>query len=235
MGSRHIIAILAWLTLAALSCDRIEATREEAAPRAAKPTLASTRPAHEWPPRVGEPYPDLALLTPGGERMMLSSLRGRVVMVEAIGLDCPACNAFAGANHPGVGGFRGVPTQECVPSMRDLLYHYSVDPDDPRLVHVKLLLYDLSRTRAPSPETARQWSAHYGLEKRPNVVVLVGENYLIGRDTYDLIPGFHLVDLDFRLRWDSSGYDPVHDLWRELLPALPGMLAEVGAPPAPGG
>ena len=123
MGSRRIIAILSWLALAALSCDRIEATREKAAPHAAQPARASTRPAHEWPPRVGEPYPDLSLLTPGGERIMLSSLRGRVVMVEAIGLDCPACNAFAGANSPGVGGFRGAPTQEGVPSIRELLHY----------------------------------------------------------------------------------------------------------------
>ena len=121
------------------------------------------------------------------------------------------------------------------PSIRELLHSYGVDPDDPRLVHVKLLLYDLSRTRAPSVEIARQWSEHFGLGNRRNVVVLVGENYLIGRDTYDLIPGFHLVDVDFRLRWDSSGYDPVHDLWRELLPALPEMLVEVGAPSGPGG
>jgi hypothetical protein len=223
------------LSLLAASGCWVDAQPEDAETGVPQPARATTRPAHEWPPVVGEPYPDLALLTPQGERVMLSSLRGRVLLVEPIGLDCPACNAFAGANEPGVGGFQGTSSQRGLPSVPELLRSYGVDPADPRLVHVQLLLYDMTRTRAPSPKLARLWAQHFGFGDAVNEVVLVGEDYLIGPASYDMIPGFHVVGADFELRWDSSGHTPLHDLWREVLPALPEMLAEVGAPPGSGG
>ena len=67
---------------------------------------AQVRPDHIWPPRVGERYPNLRLLNSRGERIALDSLAGRVILVEPIGMDCPACNAFAGGNRPGAGGFQ---------------------------------------------------------------------------------------------------------------------------------
>ena len=40
---------------------------------------------------------------------------------------------------------------------------------------------------------------------------------------------------DFVLRYDASGHHPRHDIWRELMPALPSLLAEVSPAVARGG
>lgn len=70
---------------------------------AAKPE--PPKPDHIWPPRVGERYPNLKLLNSLGERIALESLAGKLILVEPIGMDCSACNAFAGANRPGASGW----------------------------------------------------------------------------------------------------------------------------------
>jgi hypothetical protein len=44
-----------------------------------------------------------------------------------------------------------------------------------------------------------------------------------------MIPGFQLIDADFVLRFDASGHHPKHDLWRELLPAVPSLIDEVSS------
>ena len=62
--------------------------------------------------------------------------------------------------------------------------------------------------------------------------MLVGEDYLIGPASHAMIPGFQLIDRDFVLRFDASGHRPRHDLWRDLMPAIPGLLAEAEAGPA---
>ncbi len=97
---------------------------------------------------------------------------------------------------------------------------------------MQLLLYDMKRSGAPKLEVAQRWAKHFGLADRPDTYVLVGEPYLIGRASFRMIPGFQLVDRDFVLRYDAGGHHPVHDLWRELLPAVGGLLEQVGAPGA---
>jgi hypothetical protein len=155
------------------------------------------------------------LRTLQGDRIALSSLRGRVILVEPIGMDCPACNAFSGANRPGVGGFQRTRPQKGLPSVHEMLAERGVSLSDERLVYVQLLLYDPSRSRPPTLALARRWAQH-------------------GPASYNMIPGLQLVDRDFTLRWDATGHRPRHDLWRELLPALPALLAEVEATPAAG-
>ncbi len=113
-----------------------------------------------------------------------------------------------------------------MPSMDDAALDYGgVSLDDERLVVVHLLLYGFDMG-APSLDDAREWAEHYGLDDRPNHVVLVGDARLIGPETYAMIPGVQLVDRDFVLRFDSAGRRPPHDLWTELLPSLSGVLAE---------
>ncbi len=199
-----------------------------------EPARAAPPPDHVWPPQVGRPYPDLRLRTPQGDRVALSSLRGRVILVEPIGMDCPACNAFSGANRPGVGGFQRTRPQKGLPSVHEMLAERGVSLSDERLVYVQLLLYDTSRSKPPTLALARRWAQHFGLGSRENELLLVGEDYLIGPASFKMIPGLQLVDRDFTLRWDATGHRPRHDLWRELLPALPALLAEVEATPAVG-
>jgi hypothetical protein len=182
---------------------------------------------HIWPPQVGQTYPDLELRAPGGDRIALSSFRGKVILVEPVGMDCPACNAFSGANRSGVGGFQGTHPQRGLPSVHEMLEQHGVAPDDDRLVIVQILFYDMKRSGPPSLGLARRWTEHFGLGAGANEVVLVADDYLIGPASYRMVPGFQLVDPEFRLRFDATGHRPRHDLWRELLPALSGLLAEV--------
>jgi hypothetical protein len=83
------------------------------------------------------------LLNSRGERIALDSLAGKVILVEPIGMDCPACNAFAGGNRPGTGGFQGVQPQGGLPSVEELLESYAegVSLSDDRIALVHLLLY----------------------------------------------------------------------------------------------
>lgn len=52
------------------------------------PALACTpqAPLPEWPPVVGQPYPDLALQDLSGATVHLSDLRGKVLLVEPTGM-----------------------------------------------------------------------------------------------------------------------------------------------------
>ena len=117
--------------------------------------------------------------------------------------------------------------------MRD--YAGGASLSDDRLVLVHLLLYEPGQQGPPSVETARLWAEHFGFVETENTVVLVGEDYLIGPASYRMIPGFQLIDRDFVLRYDATGHRPRHDIWRELMPALPSLLAEVGSASSKGG
>jgi hypothetical protein len=186
----------------------------------------SAAPDHIWPPRVGERYPNLQLLNSHGERIALESLAGKIILVEPIGMDCPACNAFAGANRPGSSGFRGVKPQSGLPSIDEMLGEYAggLTLSDDRIALVHLLLYRPGRDGPPDVRMAQLWAKHFGIETSENMLILVGEPYLIGPASFNMIPGFQLIDADFVLRFDASGHHPKHDLWRELLPAISSLV-----------
>lgn len=176
-----------------------------------------------WPPRVGATYPDLELVNRAGKSLRLSSFRGKVILVEPVGMSCPACNAFSGAN-AGLGGFRGLRPQEGVQSIETLLQRKAkgVKLRNPDLVLVQVLLYDYEMG-VPDVQDARDWAQHFGLSPKEARVV-VPRNDLRGPASYNLIPGFHLVDRDFVLRYDATGHNPRDDLWSDLLPAIPRLL-----------
>ena len=41
---------------------------------------------HEWPPKVGQPYPGLQLFDSNGLKVSLSDYRGKVIIIEPIGM-----------------------------------------------------------------------------------------------------------------------------------------------------
>ena len=43
-------------------------------------------PAQPWPPVLGQSFPDLELQDSRGERVRLSSLRGKLLLIEPIGM-----------------------------------------------------------------------------------------------------------------------------------------------------
>ncbi len=182
-----------------------------------------------WPPRVGESYPNLVLRDPEGRPVHRSSYRGKVLLIELIGLTCSACNAFAGAGENGIGGFRGIQPQNGLASIESYVESYGggVRIDDPGLVLVQILFFD-TQNKVPTLEDARDWVNHFRLDLHPNLVVLVGDERFLNRQTRDLIPGFQLVDRNFILRSDSAGHSPTHNLYKHLLPRIGELLRTSG-------
>lgn len=188
--------------------------------------------AFAWPPREGEAYPSLELLDFRGQRVRLADYRGKVLIVEAVAMDCKACQAFAGGHDKGAFG-SGQP-QKNLRSFQSYFEHFlpGVSFRDEDLVYVQILFYDMKSRKSPSIEDARQWAEHFGLDQSPNALVLIGGPKFPSKETREMIPGFHLVDRNFVLRCDA-GKPPRADLLQTLLPMIPVLLDETPGPREP--
>lgn len=194
--------------------------------------------ASAWPPRVGATFPNMKLTGLSGRPINLTDYRGRVLLIEAIAMGCNACQSFSGANDDGRGPFGDGSCQAGLESLETYIRRFAgTDFEDPRLMYVQVLFYNGDSTGPPSVEEARAWAEHFELN-RPNVIVAVADADYLCKETQEMIPGFFLVDQEFRLRF-LAGKPPRHDLYRELLPALPSLLegklapAEDSEPAAP--
>jgi thiol-disulfide isomerase/thioredoxin len=177
-----------------------------------------------WPPKAGEKFPDLHVTDSEGRPLNLSKYEGKVVLVEEIGMTCGACNAFCGGNKTGgKGPFDGQPAQNGLPDIEEYMQQQGININDPNFVKVDFLLYD-TKLQAPTVADAKAWKEHfYGATDKKHVVV-VGDKSLLGQESYDLIPGFQLLDKSFTVVSDSSGHAPKDDLWTVLVPKVKAML-----------
>jgi hypothetical protein len=177
-----------------------------------------------WPPETGKPYPDLVLKDHRGNTVRLSDFKGRVMMIEPIGMTCPACNAFSGAHKKG--RFQNVTPQANLKSIEEYFPRFAggITINDPRVVKIHLLLYNM-QMQGPSVEDAQAWAKHFGLDSDKNSYVLAGGPELVNAASYAMIPGFQLVDKRFILRADSSGHNPRVGL-NTLLALVPTLLQE---------
>lgn len=195
---------------------RTESGTEEEADEA---NSLSSRPVEFWPPIDGRRYPDLVLEDSHGQLVRLSDHAGKVILVELAAVPCKGCQAFAGGNQ--YGGFAGIGVQ----SGLDSIHHYAGNiasinlksSDDVLLI--QLLLYGKGMG-APTREETQGWAEHFRIHDRDHQFVLRGDPSMVNRTTYDMIPGFHLIDRDFILRSDSCGHRPKANLYTELLPKL---------------
>jgi len=185
-------------------------------------SLAKTSIPASWPPRLGKAYPDLEFLDANGQVVRLSSFKGKVLVIEPIGMNCPACQAFAGGHK--AGGFKGTRPQQNLGSIEEYFPRFAdgLHLTDDRIVFVQLLLYDMKLAQ-PTVKDAKDWTNHFDYPGK-NRVVLIGKVDLRGNASYNLIPGFQLVDRKFILRSDSTGHHPKHGLYNHLLPMVPTLL-----------
>lgn len=155
--------------------------------------------------------------------MALSSFKGSLVLIEMVGMTCSACQAFSGAAR--AGGFAGIVPQGGLPPIEDLVRDYARGVPFPSrdLAFVQLLLFDM-QMGSPTAEDARAWAAPFHRDRAQHQYVLAGGPALHTNTSYVMVPGFQLVDRPFVLRWDATGHAPRHDLYRELLPAVPALL-----------
>ena len=177
-----------------------------------------------WPPRKGQLFPDEATyVDQDGNRMKLSRFKGKVLLVEYVGMNCPACQAFSGAHARGA--YHGNPVQRGLQSIESYFPKYTggLRLDDPRIVFIQILLYDM-QLKAPRPADACQWAGHFDLRTARQEYVLVPVRDMRSQASFNLIPGFQLVDRSFRVRSDSTGHYPRDDLYRTLLPMVGQMV-----------
>lgn len=188
---------------------------------------AATKPGVEfWPPRRGERYPNLTLYDHRGQLVSLASLRGKVILLEPVGMTCEACQSLSGAAKVGCFGHQSA--QAGIDALEDYFPRYTggISLSDPRIAYVQVLLYGLD-LHAPSPAEARAWAHHFKFDERPNVYVLAGTPELIGPASFAMIPGFQLIDKDFVLRaWWYGETGTGDDLWTKLLPMVRRLLEE---------
>lgn len=173
-----------------------------------------------WPPQKGQVFPDgITYVDQDGRRLKMSQFKGKVLLVEFVGMNCPACQAFSGAHARGAYGGNAV--QRGLQSIETYFPKYTggLRLDDPRIVFVQVLLYDM-QLKAPQPADARRWARHFGMSTARQEYVLVPLADLRSSASFNLIPGFQLVDRAFRVRSDSTGHHPRDDLYRTLLPMV---------------
>ncbi len=172
-----------------------------------------------WPPVLEQKYPDMTLYDQDGQLFKLSKFKGKIIIIEPVGMNCPACQAFSGAKK--YGPFKGNPVQKGVSSFHDIFRNYIPKNKNanPHIVFVQLLLYDMNM-QAPSKEDARAWAEHFQLSKRNNHYVSISPYDIRNHHSFKMIPGFQLIDENFILRIDSTGHKPKHSLYYDLLPTL---------------
>lgn len=180
-----------------------------------------------WPVSIGSKYPDWELTDTYGKIVRISDFRGKVILLEPVGMSCPACQAFSGAND--AGGFQGVSPQRGIESVGQLLRRYArVDPENEKLVVIQILFFSISMG-IPTVEDAMKWRNHFrGLHH--NVYVTFSQDPNLQRSAYDSIPGFQLIDSQGVLRADSTGHRPVQSLYNDLMPMLARLLEDDSAP-----
>ena len=179
-----------------------------------------------WPPELNHPYPDLELIDQNGETFKLSYLKGKVIIIEPIGMNCPACQAFSGANE--YGAFQNNPVEKYSKSFRKIfpLYAKGLKLPSKDIIFVQLLLYDMKMGK-PTPEDARNWAQHFNIFRKHNHFVAVSPHDLRGPGSFNLIPGFQLIDRNFILRIDSTGHNPKHNLYKHLIPMTPEFVKQI--------
>ena len=174
----------------------------------------------DWPPVDGKRFPQVELFDHNGRPFELGSLRGKPTVIEFISMSCAGCQAFAGGNKFGPYGELAV--QGNLESFDTYFRQYAgFDLDSGQVNFVVAVVYN-DKLKCPSAEDLRNWRSHFRLE-HPNMHIVSGPNLASGT-TFKMIPGFMLLDKNLVVLFDSTGHQPKHNLYSELLPAIPNLL-----------
>ncbi|MCO6431412.1 MAG: hypothetical protein J5J00_11170 [Deltaproteobacteria bacterium] len=177
-----------------------------------------------WPPAPGSKFPELSFFDHEGKPFSINSLRGKPTLVELIAMSCAGCQAFSGGNK--YGGFEGFPAQADLQSIEHYLRQYGGGTElyGSKLNFVQIIIYNLN-LEAPHPIQLSAWRNHFKLTS-PNTYIISGGKPLANRESYNMIPGFLLLDKDLTVRYSSTGHNPIHNLYRTLLPGVVKVLWE---------
>lgn len=178
-----------------------------------------------WPAQMNEVYPDITLFDQTGREFRVSDLKGRVIILEYVDMSSPISQAQSGANDRGAYGVMQDIDQYARP-FADIL---KKDPDvgialpHHDVIELKIIVYTQDGLQ-PSRDDAQNWAAHFGFEKDKGVIVAVAKKDLRSVQTQDLVTGFQLLDKKLRLRVDSAGQEPKHNLRTTFVGLVPKLL-----------
>jgi hypothetical protein len=124
-----------------------------------------------WPAKIGSVYPELDLINHNGDSFRISDFKGKVIIIEPTGMNCPACNVFAGGKK--YGGFQGNAVAGGMSAEQALKkYGNGVDLADDRIVFITLLLYNM-KMQTPTLDDAKNWAEHFRVNKNKNAIVAI--------------------------------------------------------------
>ena len=176
-----------------------------------------------WPPKVGSKFPQIELVDHTGARFNLANLAGKPTLVEIVAMSCAGCQAYSGGNR--FGGYGGFPAQADMQSIDEYFTRFTggLKLDSNKLNFVQIIIYNL-RLEPAEPKQLEAWRQHFHFDKQINAHVLSGGAALANKDSFNMIPGFLLLDKDQVVRYDATGHTPRHNLYTELLPAVRKMI-----------
>ena len=173
-----------------------------------------------WPPVDGQRFPEVELFDHHGQPFDLSSLRGKPTVIEFISMSCAGCQAFAGGNQ--FGPYGDLAVQPNLESFDKHFQQYAgFDLHSGDVNYVVAVVYN-DKLTTPTPEDLNQWRNHFQLNQH-NTHIISGQKLASGK-TFKMIPGFMLLDKNQVVQFDSTGHQPKHNLYSELLPAVSKML-----------
>ncbi len=176
-----------------------------------------------WPPQMNVRYPDLKLLNQKGQDFKLSDYEGRVIVVEYIDMGSPISQAQSGAKERGVFSTASNKFDKLTQSF-DVMLEKNTEPsltlpqDD--IVMVKVIVFG-PEGKQGSRDDAQDWAEHFGFTIENNVIVAVPEVDIRGEAMNGVIGGYQLLDKNYKLRVDSAGPDPKHNLRMTFMPMVP--------------
>jgi hypothetical protein len=177
--------------------------------------------AQYWPPKMNQPYPDIALVDRGGRAFKLSDMKGYVIVMSYIDMSSPISQAQAGAGTVGAYGLTKDIDKYTEPFLKVVEKNA---PDNFKLpndgvLEINVLVYTQDGSQ-PTLDDADKWAEHFDLNLERGIIVAVPKEDMRSSDTQSIITGYQLVDQHMMLRVDSAGIEAKHNLKMTLVPML---------------
>ena len=177
----------------------------------------------EWPPVKGAEVSGIEFINHRGVTKKLAHLSGRATILEFVGMNCPACNGFAGGNSKPI-KYKNMRSQKGLKSFDKYFERFSKVGSirNANINFIHILIFDI-KNKPTSIEDAKSWHSFYGSKFGPKFEVWVPKKDLTGI-SYDLIPGFALIDRHGKYQSLSVGPVPKTNLYTEFLPIIKNFL-----------
>ncbi|MDH5721730.1 MAG: hypothetical protein OEY94_00185 [Alphaproteobacteria bacterium] len=175
-----------------------------------------------WPAQMNTEYPDFEVIDQDGRQFKISSLRGKVILVEIIDMMNPVSLSYNGAAEYGLfGKAQGADQYEIsLAKTIEKQMQGSFSLPHAEVIVLKLIVYNQEGTQ-PNAMDAESWANFYRLKKEDNYYVVVPAKDFRGEETDRIVPGYQLIDRDFNLRVDAAGPAPKHNFKMSLIPHIP--------------